>query len=246
MPVDRHVIELANRHCNAHFRPLGVRIFGRIRYVKSCDVCGVEFLPVVTWQKRCSKKCNSIASNTRSRMDPSKKICRSCSTVLPIEQFHPAHRSCVACEDLLAAGTKRCGGCAEVKPLTLFHKRAQRVDGFSHICKSCKSSEAKKRNADPLRKERNRDVKYRLKYGITTADVSAMARQQGGKCAICDKPETPQRRLVVDHNHKTGAVRSLLCGTCNSLLGYGSEDPKIFLAAIQYVERHNNDSNLGS
>lgn len=53
--------------------------------------------------------------------------------------------------------------------------------------------------------------------GITDADYAAMLAAQGGHCAIC--PSTPKtRRLHVDHDHATGAVRGLLCHRCNRAL----------------------------
>lgn len=58
---------------------------------------------------------------------------------------------------------------------------------------------------------------------------------QGGRCAICgNKPRT--RKLARDHNHKTGAVRGLLCGRCNrNLLGAAHDDVKILQAAVAYL-----------
>lgn len=54
------------------------------------------------------------------------------------------------------------------------------------------------------------------RYGITSADVTRMKHDQHDKCAICDIV----RPLVIDHCHKTGKVRGLLCRTCNMLLHY--------------------------
>lgn len=53
--------------------------------------------------------------------------------------------------------------------------------------------------------------------GVTDAEYAAMLERQGGGCAICGTtPKT--RRLNVDHDHKTGAVRGLLCHRCNRAL----------------------------
>jgi len=52
------------------------------------------------------------------------------------------------------------------------------------------------------------------KYGLTLTDYDGMLTRQDGLCAICRKP--PKKiRLAVDHDHKTGKVRGLLCGFCN-------------------------------
>lgn len=62
------------------------------------------------------------------------------------------------------------------------------------------------------------------KYGVTEAEYRAMYRAQGGKCYVCRKATGKARRLGVDHNHKTGEVRGLVCTgslsamTCNRLI----------------------------
>lgn len=56
------------------------------------------------------------------------------------------------------------------------------------------------------------------RLGLTIKQYEAMSKKQKHKCAICHKPENG-RRLAVDHCHKTGKVRALLCGPCNNHLG---------------------------
>jgi hypothetical protein len=53
--------------------------------------------------------------------------------------------------------------------------------------------------------------------GVTTAQYEAMLAAQGGGCAICGNPPKT-RRLDVDHDHRTGKVRGLLCHRCNRAL----------------------------
>ena len=55
--------------------------------------------------------------------------------------------------------------------------------------------------------------------GITDEGYQALLEAQGGKCAICgNPPKEGGRRLHVDHNHRTGKVRGLLCFRCNRAL----------------------------
>ena len=81
-------------------------------------------------------------------------------------------------------------------------------------------------------------------YGISLADYAAMFAAQDGKCAICQNPETALDRkgrvrpLAVDHDHKTKAVRQLICNRCNHVLGLADDDPAVIAAAIAYLERH--------
>ncbi len=76
-----------------------------------------------------------------------------------------------------------------------------------------------------VRRWRNRHPDYDFqKYGVTLEWYRAQEAKQLGLCAICGQPETVKRsgvvrRLCVDHNHITGAVRGLLCTTCNTRLG---------------------------
>lgn len=65
-----------------------------------------------------------------------------------------------------------------------------------------------------------RSVHLKTKFGITPEEYDAMLHKQRGKCAICRQPEkVVGKSLAVDHDHKTGKVRGLLCGSCNQLLG---------------------------
>lgn len=60
------------------------------------------------------------------------------------------------------------------------------------------------------------------KYGIAPSDFRRISETQGGKCRICEASSA--RRLTVDHDHKTGAIRGLLCGPCNQFLGFMRDD----------------------
>jgi hypothetical protein len=66
---------------------------------------------------------------------------------------------------------------------------------------------------------RRRKPKRARELGITDAEYTARLEVQGGGCAICGNPPKT-RRLHVDHNHRTGTVRGLLCYRCNRQLGY--------------------------
>jgi hypothetical protein len=85
---------------------------------------------------------------------------------------------------------------------------------------------------------------YKCTYGITEEDYNIMLKVQRGVCLVCGKAETAKnrrggiRKLSVDHDHKTGKVRGLLCHTCNSLLGLSKESTELFLGLIAYLENH--------
>lgn len=72
---------------------------------------------------------------------------------------------------------------------------------------------------------------------MTIADYEAMLSLQGGVCAIC-KQSPGTRRLHVDHDHKTGVVRALLCHGCNLCLGAVDDDISKLQAAIAYLRKY--------
>ncbi|RPJ39998.1 MAG: hypothetical protein EHM35_00780 [Planctomycetaceae bacterium] len=57
------------------------------------------------------------------------------------------------------------------------------------------------------------------RYGLTPKQYAEMLLAQNGVCAICGKPPSEDKSLAVDHDHKTGQVRALLCHVCNRQLG---------------------------
>ena len=62
-----------------------------------------------------------------------------------------------------------------------------------------------------------------------------MMDSQGGRCAICARTNAGKRRLAVDHDHATGAVRGLLCNSCNTALGAFGDNPEMLKRAMDYL-----------
>lgn len=97
------------------------------------------------------------------------------------------------------------------------------------------------------------DYSLRSKFGITAQDYERMFNEQRGCCAICKihqnafpkDPKGRQRRLAVDHCHKTGKVRGLLCLKCNAGIGSLNEKPGNFLAALAYLYKSKTNNELG-
>lgn len=80
-------------------------------------------------------------------------------------------------------------------------------------------------------------------YGITLSDYEAMLKKQGGVCAICGQKETRKNKytgickLHIDHDHKTGKFRGLLCHACNFAIGLFNDNTDILKSAILYLNR---------
>lgn len=69
------------------------------------------------------------------------------------------------------------------------------------------------------------------RYGLTPEAYQAMIDAQGGLCAICRVGWATH----IDHDHKTGRVRGVLCQPCNHGLGRFFDQPSIMQAAIEYL-----------
>ena len=80
--------------------------------------------------------------------------------------------------------------------------------------------------------ERHRYVKYGLLPGI----FDIMWEAQGGMCACCGDRLSAGRGTHVDHDHKTGVVRGLLCRRCNHMIGGARDNPDILTAGAQYLK----------
>ncbi len=76
-------------------------------------------------------------------------------------------------------------------------------------------------------------------FGATHAEVDAMLRDQQGRCAICrtDRPGAADE-WCIDHDHVTGHVRGLLCGSCNLAIGLLKDDPTVLDTAANYIRIH--------
>ena len=75
-------------------------------------------------------------------------------------------------------------------------------------------------------------------YGITAKEHDALLASQGGRCALCGRAPHGARAFSIDHDHLTGQVRGLLCGTCNVGLGAFGDNPELLCAAITYLRGH--------
>jgi hypothetical protein len=126
---------------------------------------------------------------------------------------------------------KICPNCKKNKCYGDFYKDKSKVDGKSSWCKECLI----KKNG-PTYKLKMRQNSLKKNYNITLEDYDRMLDEQQGLCAMCGRPETTSnqysiKRLSVDHNHKTGKVRALLCSTCNVKLGVVEDED--FMKKVQ-------------
>jgi hypothetical protein len=145
--------------------------------------------------------------------------------------------------------TAYCKRCDTTKPLDDFHIDRTRPNGHVFYCKPClleRHYAYRDSKVDEYRAQRRRaSYKHllRTKFGLTIEQYEEMLAAQGGVCAICKRPERSISKhgsvkvLAVDHDHKTGAVRKLLCNECNKGLGSFQDDLPRMLAAVEYLRQ---------
>jgi hypothetical protein len=78
---------------------------------------------------------------------------------------------------------------------------------------------------------------------MSLEDYNTLLKKQNNTCTICkqlepiiDNRNNQRRDLAVDHNHKTGKVRGLLCSRCNNVLGRIKDNVDILQEAIKYLK----------
>ncbi|WP_030812714.1 endonuclease VII domain-containing protein [Streptomyces sp. NRRL F-2799] len=167
--------------------------------------------------KRCVRcgesKPRAAFARKRSNLDGLQRHCRDCAASY---HLHATDTHSRGEQDPVPSGHKRCRGCGEVKPHSEWHGKGGRL---ASRCKSCR---AITRPAEHLKG----------KYGLTVAERDAMIAAQRGLCVICLNAPA----VHVDHCHKTGRVRGVLCFNCNSAIGKLGDDPEAVRRAAAYLE----------
>lgn len=149
---------------------------------------------------------------------------------------------------------KKCCTCKNEKSFDNFYRSRNGVGGVHHRCKECtkalsskhyfsnknsyleKQKEYRKKNRKKYLGDL-REAKLRRQYGMTLKDYDNMVIEQLGSCAICNEPNVTKRNMHIDHCHKTGRIRGLLCSKCNQAIGLFRDSEQNMLNAIYYLKR---------
>ena len=149
--------------------------------------------------------------------------------------------------------TKTCRKCAENKPSDAFSVKKDSADGLYSYCKSCKAAMVRdhrarngarvretdrKRNATPKGRLATRKAHLKSSFDMSKAQFDTKWREQGSACAICNiKRKRNQKAFAVDHDHRTDAIRGILCIDCNRALGLAGDDIELLKAAAAYLRK---------
>jgi len=154
---------------------------------------------------------------------------------------------------------KQCTKCKRILSLRDFHRNRATKTGYNSWCKTCKNARMRELRTNALtenfegRRQRDREHcrkfyhtkkgressrrRYLNKaYGLSMEEYNQLFGNQAGKCAICGKHQTEvNHTLRIDHCHKTGEIRGLLCDHCNKGIGNFLDDIENLQCAIIYL-----------
>lgn len=116
------------------------------------------------------------------------------------------------------------------------------VSNEKGVCNQCYKIEVASLTA-PIPKTPRRKIRAKTlkKYNMSEVDYEQMFKTQHFSCAICKKGNNAIKKFCVDHCHKTGKVRGILCGACNKAIGLLKDSRESLKAAIDYLDRSESD-----
>jgi len=147
---------------------------------------------------------------------------------------------------------KKCIKCQVLRPLEEFTPALRNKDGHRGACRICYRPYSKKYNKEWRIKNPGKERGYRdpavdsarqllRRYGLSEDDRQNLLLKQKYLCAACGEVPSGTKPnssiLHVDHDHKTGEIRGLLCQKCNSALGLLGDNKGKVLKLLAYIER---------
>lgn len=126
-----------------------------------------------------------------------------------------------------------CKTCNTEKPKKDFSRLKSRRSGIIPHCKICHNKKMKLWNKKHPFYSRNSNLMKN--YGITSDDYDKMLKEQNNVCKVCNGPAMGKGRYHVDHCHKTGKIRGLLCHKCNVALGMVQDNIEHLNKLIVYL-----------
>lgn len=134
-------------------------------------------------------------------------------------------------------GKKRCACCKNYFSLDCFAKNSTKPDGFQERCNDCRKNHYHKvKHKIPKRTKERRRKDLLKSYGLNEKNFADLLKKQNGVCAICKTDEWGKISPSIDHCHKTGLVRGLLCSHCNTGLGLFEDNESYLLNAAEYLK----------
>lgn len=220
---------------------------------RACSQCGAEFVRPAGRAGGAVTRCDTCRATPVSRRTlPDVRPCEGCGAPMTMKPNAP-RRFCQTCrverareQDRQAKARKRpkaariltCQSCGKE-----FQKNP--MGRNPRACPQCRSADYESRRP-PRSVTAQQRYAWSLvrQYGMTPEQRDAMAERQGHKCALCGRPESPDRRLHVDHDHACcpspgmscgKCVRGLICRPCNNALGLLGDNVEAAQRMVAYL-----------
>lgn len=202
--------------------------------------------------KTC-ERCLSHIRNYKNRLN-SEGVCVDCGA----SRSETSTKFCVECLIKARARVRKvvnrrteagtCTLCAKAKPphnrkyctdcsiANQLRHRARATELHTNgLCVQCGKTPPEPSRLKCIKCKEVKETARKFKrYGVTAVEIQKRLSVQENKCAICSREKT----LVIDHDHKSGKFRDLLCDDCNRGLGYIRESPTTARAIADYIEWH--------
>lgn len=202
---------------------------------KICKNCG----PLKSNRVRItvSKKGHRITECINCRTQQTKR-CRAKNPLTKIRKYcaHKGKKRLQRAELRTIGGTMECKLCKNSLDLKKFY--LSMIYRPFPVCKDCSN---KHNNARYLIKKNKH---YLKKYGISYTEFKNKSREQNDLCAICNEPQKIINKkhnlndLYIDHCHKTGKMRGLICSTCNLGIGQFNDSYDLFIRVARYLKKY--------
>ncbi len=164
------------------------------------------------------------------------KICTKCNQEKPVSEFYKDRHS----KDELQYRCKKCSNAQSnvtSKSYYRSHKEQRSAYHKGFYLKHKKEIRERQNKFRNSHRELVTDRELKRRFGITLCEYKERLAAQGNVCAICNSPRNGMA-LSVDHDHKTGKVRGILCSACNTVLGHARDNINILEKAIAYLRVH--------
>lgn len=134
---------------------------------------------------------------------------------------------------------KTCSTCKKTKDVSFFYRSNVRY--YQRECKVCCKIRKRAWHQTDSGKLSSANTKLKRRFGITLDEYNRLLKKQGSRCLICwAKQSVLGHRLAVDHDHATGAIRGLLCKSCNIGIGHLQDNPLLCERAAAYLLKSGN------
>jgi len=161
------------------------------------------------------------------------RVCTQCHATKPLNEFYS---SFVARDNAIRCQSE-CKECTKARKAAYLkaHPDRDKATRKAHYEKNRARRVAESCTWQAANKGRVRTNYLKRNYKLSTEQYDAMLKGQGYQCACCRVTFSEDQKPAVDHCHKTGKVRGLLCANCNRAIGLLYDNPETMLRLADYL-----------